>query len=327
MFQVVTFGSASQDIYLRSKKFLALADQNFPTGKSLTLPADSKMMVEDVVVTAGGGGTNVAVSLANFGFSVAYCGLVGNDPFADLIIKELKRFKVNTSLVKKTNLRRSNLSVILNYPDGEKTILVYRGASDLLEMKDIPLRKVKKSQWFYLAPFAEKMVELTEPLIDFAKKNKIKVALNPGYNQLTLPSEVLNRILAKVDLLILNQEEASLLTKIPYLQEKEIFRKLDQLVEGICIMTKGKEGAIISDGQHLYQAPSLASTVVDTTGAGDSFNSGFLAGYIKTNEIESSLQLAMANSAACLSQLGAKNGLLKKGDKWPKVKVIKSLCS
>ena len=326
MFHVITFGSATQDIYLKSKKFVPLANKSFKVGKSICLPADSKMKIDEVAFSTGGGGTNAAATLANLGFMVAYCGMTGSDYLGNLIIAELKKFKINTYFIKKTNQRATNTSVILSYPNGEKTILVYRGASDLLKLEDIPFSKIKNSRWFYLAPFAEKMAGITEGLVNFAKKNKIRVALNPGYDQLTLPRKTLERILAKVDILILNQEEASLLTKIPYQKEKAIFKKLDELVKGICIMTKGSKGAIVSDGKYLYQAKSLNKKPVDTTGAGDSFNSGFLAGFIKTNNVSFALQLGMANSASCLRELGAKKGLLEKGQKWPKAKITKEPC-
>lgn len=327
MFDVITFGSATQDIYLKSGKFLPFSDKKFHVGKSICLPATSKMKVDGIVFSSGGGGTNAAATFAKQGLKVAYCGMVGNDYFGDLAIRELKSLKIDTSLIKKTGKKLTNVSVILSYPDGEKTILVYRGASDLLSKKDIPWAKIKKAKWFYLGPFAEDMAKITEDVVDFAKKNKIKIALNPGYNQLTLPKAVLERVLAKVDVLILNQEEASLLTKIPYQKERAIFQKLDELVHGICIMTKGAGGAVVSDGKYLYRAKALKIKLVDTTGAGDSFNSGFLSGFIKTKSIEFGVKLGIANSASCLRKLGAKEGLLKKGEPWPKIQVIKELCS
>lgn len=325
MFDVITFGSATQDIYLKSKEFLFFSHKKFRTGKGICLPATSKIKVDEIAFSSGGGGTNTAATFANQGLKVAYCGLVGNDYFGDLIIRELKKLEVDTSLIKKTDKELTNVSVVLSHPDGEKTILVYRGASDLFSKKEIPWEKIKKTKWFYLAPFAGKMANLTDELVDFAKKNKIKVALNPGYEQLSLPKSILKKILAKVDVLILNQEEASLLTKIPYQKERMIFKELDKLVYGICIMTKGADGVVVSDGKYLYRAPALKIKVVDTTGAGDSFGSGFLSGFIKTESIEFGIQLGIANSAFCLQKLGAKEGLLKKGQKWPKAKVTKML--
>ena len=93
-------------------------------------------------------------------------------------------------------------------------------------------------------------------------------------------------------------------------------------------MTKGGEGVIVYDGKHVYSAkPHEDRNIVDTTGAGDSFASGFLCDFIRCNgDIEKAIQLGMANSEGCLSQIGAKNGLLKKGDVFDRVKVTKEAC-
>jgi ribokinase len=324
MFDVITFGSATQDIYLKSKKFSPIANKTSNTGQSICLPAATKMKIDDIAFSTGGGGTNAAATFVRQGLKAAYCGLVGDDHFGELAIEEMGKLKIDTSLIKKTNEKPTNISVILSHTDGEKTILVYRGAADLLSKKDIPWQKIKNTRWFYLAPFAGQMANITEELVDFAKKNKIKIAINPGYNQLTLPKPTLNRILAKVDILILNREEASLLVKIPFWKEKEIFQKLDKLVPALCIMTKGVEGAVASDGKYLYQADALKIKLIDSTGAGDSFNSGFLTGYIKTKNIMAAMRLGIANSAFNLKKLGAKEGLLKKGQSFPKIKIKKT---
>lgn len=221
----------------------------------------------------------------------------------------------------------TNIAVLLMQPGIDRTILVYRGASDLLRKKDVPWDKIKKTRWFYLAPFAGQLTELTVELIDFAQKNKIKVALNPGYNQLTLPEQTLQKILKGTDVLILNREEASLLTKIPYQKEEEIFKKIDQLTPGIAIMTKGGDGVTVSDGKHLYYAKSLGMKMVDGTGAGDAFGSGFVSGLMEKNDVTYAIQLAMANSNFAITKLGAKEGILLKNQPWPKIKVFQENCS
>jgi len=327
MFDIITFGSATQDIYLESKKFLPVLSKEFATGKGICLSLGSKIEVEGVFLTSGGGGTNTAATFASQGFKVAYCGMVGDDNFGELVINDLKKYNVDTNLIKKTKKMSTNISVLLMQPGSDRTILVYRGASDLLARGDIPWDKIKKAKWFYLAPFAGKLTEATEELIGFAKKNKIKVAFNPGYNQLTFPEPVLQKILKEIDVLILNREEASLLTKIPYQKEEEVFKKIDQLTPGIAIMTKGGEGATVSDGKHLYYAKSLGMKLVDGTGAGDAFGSGFVSGLIQKNDVIYAIQLAMANSSFAITKLGAKEGILRKNQPWPKIKVFKEACS
>ncbi len=186
----------------------------------------SKTEMEKVFFSSGGGGTNAAATFAKQGLKVAYCGQVGEDYFGESILKELKDLKIDASLVKQTPEKPTNMSVILTYPGKDRTILVYRGASDFLEKRDIPWYKLKNTRWFYLAPFSGKLSELTEAFVDFAKKNKIKIAMNPGYKQLSSSYQTLERIFKKIDVLFLNREEASLITRVPYNNEKEIFRLL-----------------------------------------------------------------------------------------------------
>ena len=101
------------------------------------------------------------------------------------------------------------------------------------------------------------------------------------------------------------------------------------MCNGVAIMTKGGEGVFASDGKYLYSAkPNPERNIVDTTGAGDSFASGFLSDFIRYNgDIEKALQFGMANSEANLKEVGAKTGLLDKNAKITRVPVTKQLCS
>lgn len=320
MFDIITFGSATLDISLKSKKFLVEKNKKFIIGKGICFSLGSKIDVEEIYFASGGGGTNTAATFANQGFRVAYWGTVGDDIFGRKIIEELQELGIDTRFVAKTARKPTNQSVILNLPEKDRTILVYRGASEIRDRGGT----VPQAKWFYLAPLSGKLANLTEKIVDFAQKNKIKVAFNPGNTQLSLPLETLKRILKKVDILILNQEEASLLTKIPYQQEEKIFQKIDEICPGIAVMTKGVEGVVVSDGDYLFKAKAPKIKVIDGTGAGDSFGSGFVSGFIKSKgKIKYAIQLAIANSASCLQELGAKNGLLKKDQKFKKVKIIK----
>lgn len=331
MLDIVTFGSVSWDIFVKPKNSKIISDKKFVTGKGVCFNLGSKVDIEEIEFNSGGGGTNTAATFSKQGFKVAYCGAMGDDLSGKEIIKELKKININTGLVVQKEEKYTNHSIVLNSGGKrDRTILVYRGASELLCDKDINWEKIKKAKpkWFYLAPLSGKLAALTEKIVDFARKNKIKVAINPGNSQLKIPTRKLKDILSKVDVLFLNQEEASLLTKIPYQKEEEIFKEIDKMCPGITIMTKGKRGVVVSDGKHIYSAKPLKIKVSDRTGAGDSFASGFISGLIKfEGSIEEAIQLGMANANSCLQKIGAKNGLLDKNEKFDKIKVRKYLVS
>ncbi len=318
MFDAISFGSATQDIFLRLNKKRATNDKKFVTGKGVCFDLGLKIDCDEFHSYSGGGGTNSATIFAKQGLKTAYCGAIGNDFIGKEIIKELNDRGVVDFIVEKE--KPTNHSIVLSLAKEDRTIFVYRGASEFLIKEDIPWDKID-SKWFYVAPMP---CEISKDIINFAKSKSIKIAFNPGISQLSPPRKILSEILNKIDILLLNQEEASYLTKTPFIKEQEIFKKIDEMCPGIALMTKGDKGVVASNGEYFYSAKALKTKVVDKTGAGDSFGAGFVSGFIKSNgNIEYSMQLGTANSTACLQKWGAKNGLLGENDSWEKVKVKK----
>ncbi len=328
-YDIITFGSAAQDIHVKSKAFRILKDEkDFATGEGICLALGSKIDVEDIIYTTGGGGTNTAATFAKQGFRTAFCGAIGIDLSGLEIVRELKHLRIDTRFVVKNKEKHTNSSVIISNVGEDRTILVYRGASDLLGKSNIQWKKIKKAKWFYIAPLAGTLADNFEDIVNFAYENKIKIAVNPSKQQLSMSAEKLKSILQKVDVLFLNQEEASFLTKIPFEDEQEIFKKIDEICPGVAVMTKGGEGTVVSDGKYIYSAkPNPERKIVDTTGAGDSFAAGFLSEYIRQNkDIEKAIQLGLANSEANLSEVGAKTGILDKNSKFERAEVLKEEC-
>src|SRR3989344_5337875 len=318
MFDIITFGSATQDLILKPKNVTTLHYEKSPSQKEVCFPIGSKVDIEKMDFYSGGGGTNTAATFALQGFKTAFCGTIGLDVSGQEIINELKGLKINTSLVQKTDKKLTNHSIIILNNGKDRTILAYRGAAELMDA--IPFSKLK-AKWLYLAPLSGLLCDSFEQLVSFRSEEKLKLAVNPGIAQLSLPN--FTEIAKKIDVLVMNQEEASFLTKIPVEQEQEIFKKLDELCPGIAIMTKGSDGVVVSVGKTMYSAvPPQNRNIVDTTGAGDAFGSGFVSEFMRSGNIEKSVQLGMANAVGCISKVGAKHGLLKKGQEFEKVGVI-----
>jgi sugar/nucleoside kinase (ribokinase family) len=287
------------------------------------LPLGSKINVDEISFTSGGGGTNTAATFAKQGFKVAYCGAIGSDSSGLEIVRELKHFRIDTRFLVKKKEKHTNQSVVISSDGQESTKLIYRGASDYLSEKDINWKKIKKTKWFYLAPLTGPLCSNFKRIVDFANQHKIKVAANPSKEQLSLPEEELKSILQKVNVLFLNQEEAAFLAKLPFEKETEILNKIREFCPGIIVMTRGLEGVLVLGEKDLYSAkPHANLEVVDATGAGDSFASGFLSDFIRNNgNIEKATQLGMANAEANLAKIGAKIGLLEKNSKLSRVSV------
>ena len=323
MYDIITFGSATQDVFMSSKNLQVIESEKFITKKGLCVPLGSKMKVDSVCFAMGGCGTNAAVTFAAQKLKTAYMGLIGKDYPGQMIKDELASQGISTDLLIETSQYPTAFSVILSLPEIGRSILKKLGACHEMVARDIPFAQIK-TKWIYAGSLSGKAYQSLDSLFNFAVENKIKIAASPvGQSQLGEGLEKTRALLDKIDVLIVNQEEASLLTQVDFNNEEEIFKKLDRLVKGIAVMTKGPEGVIVSDGKKIYSAGIPKSDLVDRTGAGDAFSAAFVAGWIEKEDISYAIQLATANATSVLQKMGATNGLLKKGEwgKWKKVKV------
>jgi len=310
MFEVITFGSATYDLFFKIPKEQILKDKDLPSGLGVCFNLGSKFDIKEMYFSFGGGGINSAATFKKQGFNVAYCGSVGNDIPGKEIISNLEEMGVDTRFVQK-NDKPTNCSVILNTSEDDRTVLTFRGASETLNKEEVLWGDMDCS-WFYIAPLSGKLSEMTEDIIDFAHKNKIKTAVNLGNSQIAMGAEKLKEVLKKADVLLLNLEEASLLTGIDQKDEMGIARELNNIHKGINAVTKGPEGVIVSYEEFLYEANSIKVKAVDKTGAGDAFGSGFISGLIKSNmDIEWAIKLGITNAVSCIQIKGAVNGLFE----------------
>jgi ribokinase len=314
MFDVVTFGSAALDTGILISKANIRKDEKSIAKQAYCFNLGSKIDIPAVYFGLGGGGINTATTFKKQGFKTAYCGTVGNDILGEQIIKYLKNQNINFDFVKKTKLKQTNNSVILDNPNQDRTILVYRGASELLEKTDF-FSKLK-AKWFYLAPLSGKLSHLTWEIISCAQKSKAKIVANFGNSQIKSNQKEIKLWLSGIDVLILNQEEASLLTGINYGYEEKIIKKLNLLHPGINVMTKGEQGVTVTANNKIYQAKTKPFKVIDETGAGDAFGSGFISGLMRQKSMVDSICLGLTNSKYALKEQGAITGLLSKKDNY-----------
>jgi len=122
-------------------------------------------------------------------------------------------------------------------------------------------------------------------------------------------------LLARIDVLILNFEEAAAMAGANCADEISIIKRIVHMHSKINVITKGKDGAIIIAGGKIYEAKLKPFKVVDVTGAGDAFASGFMSGMMASgNDIEYSMKLALVNAKHCLSSRGSE-GLSAKQDR------------
>ena len=310
MARIVTVGSALQDIYL--------VDHDDFVGESLftQLKIGSKVEIDRIHYFTGGGGTNVAVTMARYGHEAYFVGNLGNDAAGTAVRTDLARERVNTDFAEVLSRRATGVSVVLlDQRSGERTILTSRGASAIFDNLRPTALTTLRPDWLYLTTFGGDFVTLRRFLVE-ANKRQTKVMFNPGNLELKSPQKLLN-LLQFVDVLLLNRDEAAQLVAGESMLELALRLKNyvpTVLLTNNCLGSMAITTVEQPDGKTKlkgYQLPIYETTKVrDTTGAGDAFGSGFLAAWAAGKTFRQSLVFAAANAAAVIQKLGAKAGIL-----------------
>jgi len=303
MFDVITVGAATQDVFLSGKAFQPHREEDGDLTEEF--PLGAKVEVDGVTFSTGGGATNAAVTFARHGLQTGFVGKFGRDLAADNVKKSLEDEKIDLSHIAYDDSLATDYSTILLSPTGERTVLIYRGASHNLQWDDFDLSNVQ-ARWAYVTSCAGNF-DFLNAFTDWAIANDVKVAMDPGAKELE-NLDAMHEVLSKLTLIKANREE---LGKLVDEQEPEaILRKLSEEVT-YAIVTDGPNGSWATDGQQLVKAGMYQDVPVrDRTGAGDAFGSGFVAQIIQDEGLAAAITFGSANSTSVVQQIGAKAGIL-----------------
>ncbi|MDD5192364.1 MAG: carbohydrate kinase family protein [Candidatus Nanoarchaeia archaeon] len=292
-FDIVTFGSAVIDVFVNTDVFEKHGFMHYPIGE--------KILIKELRFDWGGAGTNTAVAFSRLGFKTGCISELGLDENGKKIFDSLKKEKVEF-LGKVVKGELSGYSVILDSSGGERTILTYKGASNEISLRDI---KKFKTKWLYLSSLGGMSFETQKRLAFILKKQGVKIAFNPS--SYLIKKENLSSLLKITDILVLNKQEAQMLTR----SKINLLENLIKLGPKIAVITDKDKMITCYDGHNRYFLIPNKVKVVERTGAGDAFASGFVAGQIAGKSIKYSLRLGLAESENVIRYFGAKNRLLR----------------
>jgi len=305
MYDVITIGSATVDALARTEFCEMIHDKH--KEECIAYPVGAKILMEELILTIGGGGTNTAVSLARLGHKVAFLGKIGSKYNSKRVVHQLKKEKVDTSLIVRSKTGRTGYSIILDSKKHDRTILSFRGSNNDLGFNEINLKKLK-TKWFYFSSMIGKSFKTLEKIAGYAEKNNIKITFNISSYLAKKGKKYLKNILKKTEILVLNKEEAELLVGKDDI--KTLLKKLNKIGPNIVAITDGKHGVYVYGNNYIYSGKPHNIEIVETTGAGDAFASSFLCGIIRKNNIEFALKLGMTNAESVIQHHGAKEKLL-----------------
>ncbi len=308
-FDVISIGDIVIDAFVK------LIDENAHTysnedGKWLAMPFGTKVPFDHAEVIAGvGNAPNAAVSFARLGLKSSIVTNIGGDKYGTEIVHALHKNKVDTRFVRVNPGKISNYHYVLWYKE-ERTILIKHEVYDYHWPHIIPKEKPK---WVYFSSVSKNAIEYHDQVADWLTVNPdIKLAFQPGTFQMEAGVERLKRIYHRTEVLILNREEAVLVSGGDYDNLHGLLDKLHALGPKTVVITDGPKGAYASDGDKRLKMPLYPDPKppYERTGAGDAFASTFVAALIKGNTLEGALQWAPINSMDVVQFVGAQAGLL-----------------
>lgn len=300
MFDVVTFGSAVVDVFVDTD----VAERN----GMISYPVGSKILLKHVTFDVGGGGTNTAVAFSRLGLKTGYVGKLGSDASGDSILKLLKKERVSF-LGERDKRAITGYSVILDSKKHNRTILTYKGASDSVKFSELNLRKLQ-TKWLYLTSLLGESFKTQKKLVDALTRRNTKIAFNPSEYQIKALS--LGPILRLTEVLVLNREEGELLRRKYHAKGKTLLHALHSLGPRVVVVTDKNRLVQAFDGMKVYSIVPHKVKVIERTGAGDAFASGFVAGLIVGKSIDECLELGLTEGESVLRYFGAKNNLLRR---------------
>ncbi len=306
MIDVVAIGDTTQDIFLEMSE-ASLQCEVDGTNCRLCLDYAEKIPVNKKTdIPAVGNAANHAIGVARLGLQAAIYTIVGNDVQGHLALEVFKDNGVATSFVTLDEKRGTNFSAVINF-QSERTILVYH------EPREYQLPDLGEPKWLYLTSASGAGVStLHEQVLDYLQQHPdVKLSFNPGTHQMNLGLDKLKPLLACTEILFLNREESARVLGIETHDITQLVPAFHNLGVKTMVITDGPKGAYASDGSQLLFLDIFAGPVIERTGAGDSFGSGFLSAVVQGKALAEAMLWGNANSTSVVQYIGAREGLLK----------------
>lgn len=273
--------------------------------------------VQQFTKVVAGAESNVAVGLVKLGHSSGWISKLGNDEFGQFILRELKGEGVDVSTVMISDTHPTGIMFKQFTNDKDSSVFYYRNNSAASTFNKIELDRqyIQEAKILLISgitpALSKSCEETTLEAMEFARQQGILVCFDPNIRRKLWSEErakaVLEPLLSLSDIVLLGDDEANLLMGLsapPRIVEQ--LRK--QGVRWIGIK-QGSRGAYVADADTEFPIPPFPVTVIDTIGAGDAFNAGFLAGLLEEKPIETCGKMGAMMGALAVSSYGDFEGL------------------
>jgi len=291
-FDVVGFGALNLDKLFKVNRIAAAEEESFVLGHS---------------ETCGGSAANTIIGLARLGCRVGFIGTVASDAEGKMLVEDLRKEGVDTDGT--TIAKKGRSGIVMGFVDkkGERALYIDPGVNDTIKFNDIKTTYASNTKFLHLTSFVGKESFQTQKRLLQRLPRQVKVSFDPGALYARFGLGKLEPIIDKTFAMMPNAGELALLTgKTDY---KTGARLLIEKGVKVLAVKLGEKGCYVTDEREEHFVEPFKVKVVDTTGAGDAFDAGFIYGLLSGKGLCQSGKMGNFVASKCIMAMGARTGL------------------
>jgi fructokinase len=310
--KILGIGNAIVDVFVKVDDNF-LSKNNLTKGSMKLIEKAEFETLKDTIkiekIEAGGSVANTIAGISYLGGNSSFIGKVNSDEFGRVYKKSLEKIKVNFYYSEKSENLSTGASIIFITPDSERTMCTYLGISSQLSKDDINEDHIKDHELIFLEGYLwDKGIseEMFKHVINLAKKNNTKIAmsLSDVFCVTRHRNDFFKLLVNDLNILIGNENEINELV-----QKNNLLDSINELkkINKIVVITRSENGSLVILNNEITKCESIkVEKVLDLTGAGDLFASGFLKEYLDKSNINKCLQTGSELAAKVIEKIGAR---------------------
>lgn len=310
--KILGIGNAIVDIFVKVDDNF-LKKNNLIKGSMKLIEKDEFQHLKNSIkiekIEAGGSVANTMAGISYLKGDSSFIGKINADEFGKIYRQSLEKIKVNFLYSEKNENLETGASIIFITPDFERTMCTYLGISSKLSKEDINENYIKDYEVIFLEGYLwDKGVseEMFKHVISLAKKNSVKVAMSLSdiFCVNRHREDFLQLLINDLSILIGNENEINAL-----IQKKNLLESISELkkINKLIIITRSNNGSLAIFNDEITNCESIkVQRVIDLTGAGDLFASGFFKEYLNKSDIKKCLQTGSTLASKIIQKIGAR---------------------
>lgn len=261
-----------------------------------------ELLIDGCSLTLGSSTAICACGISRLGLKTGFLGKVGEDKFGELVLESLNNYKINTDSVIIDGHINTGITISLSMQK-DRALITYPGSIEELSFSDIDLSLVRNTRHIHVGSYflQNKLREDLPKLFAYARENGVTTSLDSGWDDTGNWDYGIFEVLKHTDIFFPNEVEAQNITRRGNIMEALEILSCNARV---AVIKCGAKGAIAKQAGVIRSREPYDMKPVDTTGAGDSFNAGFIYGFLNGNDLDTCMMYGNACGSISVTRVG-----------------------